>query len=54
VEKVGRYFSFRVDLWRSLVVVSSSEELYAMNGQQQQLMKYDGGKRICTDTTSLP
>jgi hypothetical protein len=36
------------------VEVSSSGELYAMNEQQQQLMKYDGGKSVCTDTTSLP
>jgi hypothetical protein len=47
-------FSFRVDVWRSLAAVSSSGELYAINEEQQQLMKYDGGKSVWTAVASLP
>jgi hypothetical protein len=47
-------FSFGVDVWRILAAVSSSGELYAINEEQQQLMKYDGGKSVWNAVASLP
>jgi hypothetical protein len=46
-------FSFTVYVWRSLASVSSFGELYAINEQKKQLMKYDGGKSVWTGVASL-